>query len=100
MNIKNFALGIDVNIAKLLADDVLLVEYTCDTNNSFEVLCDFSKNDYQISYAISNIVYSLPSVTCNNASSISFKIQVDSADVNTSSMVYIDNIYLYYGIES
>eukprot|EP01084_Bolivina_argentea_P082093 148666_1 len=96
---QNFAVGFDMNIMSLeLGKDSFVLEYSCNniSSTAYRNLVSFNY-ELQSASSISNIIYKLPD-HCNNSSSVSLRFRIQNVVNSSKTVVYIDNIILYYNV--
>eukprot|EP01084_Bolivina_argentea_P201941 345108_1 len=93
---QNLAIGFDITAINLNLQDKFAVEYICAATN----VSNFITFDYWnlMKTPIMNFLYSLPPELCDNSSFVELIFVAETA--YNSQNIYIDNVYLYYGVNS
>eukprot|EP01084_Bolivina_argentea_P120457 213527_1 len=94
---QDIAIGFDLNFVGA-STETFGIQYSCseEPNSQYNNLTYFDTEIISVTTFIDNIVYSLPK-SCNYMRYISIKFE---SMIEDKSFIYIDNIYLYYNVDS
>eukprot|EP01084_Bolivina_argentea_P201942 345110_1 len=91
-----FAIGADVHGIQVNNNDKLTIRFSCNASNISHVLTTLDETNLVDYEPVMNFLYKLPK-NCDNSSTIDITFETKNA---INSKIYVDNVYLYYGIKN